>query len=62
MEQSVYYVNCPSCGKIVEVICPIIGKVPKKVLAYDDTSLLALDELTTIRCACGESLKVTWVF
>ena len=58
-KQGVTYVNCPYCGEIVEVICPIPNVVVYQVLAKNSwLKARVVDNsnytVTTNECACSK--------
>jgi len=63
MEQAVYYVNCYSCGRLIEAVCPMIDISPSKVVARKTGEYQASDfhEKTQVGCGnCRSSMLVYW--
>lgn len=64
--QRVYYVNCPKCGEIVQVVNPVPDNSPQRVIASDEVFVdyeIQHDELVFTVCTdCKESLAVTFVY
>jgi C4-type Zn-finger protein len=64
--QSKKFVNCPLCGEIIEVICPVINATVYQVVAKDswlkarvvDNSNYAT---TTNECACPRCKKTIYL-
>ncbi len=64
MTQSTFFVNCPHCGKIVEVVCPRINAEPKKVIAQSDYFWFQDERIhNTMTCpSCENKLTLYWYF
>lgn len=66
MDQTVFYANCPQCGRIIEAVCPRIGSAPSRVVprqSYDAHHYGHSSEQTTIGCEkCQISVIIYWYF
>ncbi len=66
IEQTVFYVNCASCGEIIEVVNPRLDVTPRKVLAglgADVNTPYAVSEITMMSCPkCKGGLRIYWWF
>jgi hypothetical protein len=64
MPQSTYFVNCPHCGEIVEVVCPQPDRrIRTTDTAKDRWNLHFGDDNTNTACRhCGKSFVVYWYF
>ena len=65
MEQFVFYINCPNCGKIVELISPFLeaDKAPREIWAYRKNQPHHSIYSTKSRLVCvncGGEIDVYW--
>jgi len=66
MDQFAYHINCPSCGQLVEVVNPVIGKQARSVWAeLRNQSVFSYAEFsireTHLACpSCQAKLTVCW--
>lgn len=64
MVQNTHFVNCPGCGKLLEVVCPMHDRKVIKVWAVKRRFLRSFDYVnTSTACSqCGMNLRVYWDF
>jgi hypothetical protein len=63
-KQAVRHVNCPHCGEINKVVCPVVSVSPRKVKADKEHYWLqGEDDHTPTTCTyCGNSFTVYWYY
>ncbi len=54
------YVNCPHCGKIIEVVAPLIDRRPKRVLP-ESQFLEHADAQDSVKSSCPDCQKQIWI-
>ncbi|MCK5039523.1 MAG: hypothetical protein KAR87_00965 [Candidatus Aenigmarchaeota archaeon] len=59
--QETKYVNCPNCGKIIEVISPRVNKNVSKVIAYTSDHV-AHENTQTVCSNCQYKCYISWYY
>jgi len=63
MAQATRYINCPHCGKIVEVVCPDDNREPRKVTADPEPNFSLAQTNNNISCPnCGNTIYLHWYY
>lgn len=63
MTQQTFFVNCPFCGQIVEVVCPKPGRTPTQVESHKEKMGDWGSVVTTVGCSrCSNRMFIFWYF
>jgi len=59
-EQAIRAVNCPHCGLINKVVCPVANAEPKEVYAKSEWGILG-HKKNEVACEhCGRKIFLIW--
>lgn len=61
MPQTTYFINCPHCGEVIEVVCPRIDANPREVKADPKYTIRFSSFNNEIACPkCRQYIMLHW--